>query len=160
MWQAQGMPLSVPWLDLSPITVLYEFDGPRIFTCRDRTRGLFLAYQCGEDNGVMRYLVVPFSDEWERKLTTGQENLHDALMRPRAWLFDLDYTWTVIAGWQIEVENLPENCVPAPGVMLWPHLRSRITPVAARACASETEIPTFYLGNRPPTPLVLLPGAA
>lgn len=145
MWQVTGAQTSGSWLDLEPITVLYDFDGPRIFTCKDDRGKLFLAYQCGEANRIMRFLVVPFSEESEQRLTTGQDSLHDVLMRPQAWVFDLDFQWNVIGTWRIEVENLPTDCVPRPGVMLWSHLQSRVKEVAVRACATETKIPSLRL---------------
>jgi hypothetical protein len=139
MWQVTGTQTSASWLALEPFTVLYDFDGPRIFTCKDSSGNLFLAYQCGEDNQTMRFLVVPFSEESERKLTSGEDSLHDVLMRPHAWLFDLDFQWQIIGAWQVRVENLPTDCVPSPGVMLWSHLPSRIKAAALRACATETK---------------------
>lgn len=54
-WLVNGKPESNTWLDLEPVRVLYEFDGPRIFTCRDSAGNLFLAYQCGEEDQVMRF---------------------------------------------------------------------------------------------------------
>ena len=60
MWHVNGKPISGAWLNLEPVRVLYDFDGPRIFTCKDVNGTLFLAYQCGEDRETMRFLIVPF----------------------------------------------------------------------------------------------------
>ncbi|SRR5216683_1432542 len=158
MWQVTGTQTSGSWLNMEPITVLYDFDGPRIFTCKDDRGKLFLAYQCGEGNQIMRFLVVPFSEESEGKLTSGEDSLHDVLMRPHAWVFDLDFQRQVIGTWQVTVENLPTDCVPSPGVMLWSHLPSPVKGPAVRACATETKIPPVLLGQ-PSGPSVLM-GAA
>ena len=148
MWQVNGIPTSGSWLRLEPVTVLYDFDGPRIFTCKDNRGRLFLAYQCGEDHQTMRFLVVPFSEDSEQKLTAGEDSLHDVLMRPlRAWVFDLNFQWNTIGAWRVEVENLPSDCVPSPGVMLWSHLPSRIKGAAMRACSTETTIPSVLLSQ-------------
>ena len=120
MWQVRGKQLSGTWLDLEPVPVLYDFDGPRIFVCKD-TMGVnyFLAYQCGEEASTrtMRFLVVPCSENLERQLTAGEINLHDALMRPRAWIFDLDFQWILKDSWEVQVEDVPATSFE-PGVKL------------------------------------------
>jgi hypothetical protein len=123
MWQFDGHSVNPAWLDLDPVRVLYEFDGPRIFTCKDVDGSLFLAYQCGEERDLMRFLVVPFSSGRERELTEGQINLRDALANPTAWIFDLNFQWQTLRAWQVDVNSLPSNVLPKPGVMLWRHLR-------------------------------------
>lgn len=161
MWQVKGKQVVEKWLNVEPVRVLYDFDGPRIFVCKD-VPGIndYLAYQCGEEPGKMRFLVVPFSEHSERKLTNGELNLHDALMRPRAWIFDLDYQWNVTGSWEIQVENLPPRCVPQPGVMLWSHLPPRIKEASAIFCATETIIPLVVFGDNPTMPYFSPTGAA
>jgi hypothetical protein len=47
MWRVKGTPLPPHnWPDPWPVNVLYDFDGPRIFTCKDRAGSLYLAYRC------------------------------------------------------------------------------------------------------------------
>jgi hypothetical protein len=159
MWQAIGTPVDGQWLNLEPTRVLYEFDGPRIFICNDLSGvSEFLAFQCGEEQGRMRFLVVPSSEVLEHKLTSGEMNLHDALMRPKAWLFDLDFGWNLIGAWSVQVENLPQQCMPQPGVMLWSHLTPRAKKMAARFSATETNLAPVYLGT--PSCGVVAKGAA
>jgi hypothetical protein len=126
VWQVKGQSVPADWLCLEPVAVLYDFDGPTIFTCKDVDGKLYLAYQCSEAPGRMRFLVVPFSEESVRRLSIGDLNLHDALMRPRACLIDLDYQGDVLAAWETLPENLPPKAIPAPGVMLWSHLTPKI----------------------------------
>jgi hypothetical protein len=140
MWPVQGKPISGAWLDMEPVRVLYEFDGPRIFTCKDAVGNRYLAYQCGEAKGVLRFLVVPCSDDLERALTAGAINLRDALARPRAWLFDLSYQWQIRSAWQTDVDSLPPFLLPRPGVMLWRHLTPVINPLAPRPATSQHQI--------------------
>jgi hypothetical protein len=88
---------------------------------------------------MMRFLVVPFSEASVTRLTTGDMSLHDALMRPRAWLFDIDYQGHLYAAHETVVENLPVTTIPAPGVMLWSHLKPTVVTNQPRsASASET----------------------
>jgi len=131
MWQVNGKQSEGSWIDLAcPATVLYEFDGPKIFTCKDVAGSLFLAYQCGEDDTTMRFLVVPFSADLEERLTAGEMNLRDALMQSSAWILDVNFEWKTTGLWQVEVASLPPKTIPKTGVMLWPHLRSRTTTTA------------------------------
>jgi len=147
MWRVTGTQINGSWLNVEPLRMLYEFDGPKIFVCSD-VPGVneYLAFQCGQGQGVMRFLVVPFSEDLEYKLTTGGINLHDTLMRPRAWVFDLDYAWNTVGAWDVQVENLPRNCLPKPGVMLWSHLTPRVKEIGKRSCATETILSPVYLG--------------
>lgn len=140
MWQVTGTRISNRWLDLSsPAAVLYEFDGPRIFTCKDTSGQMFLAYLCGEEDQLMRFLVVPFSDDLERRLKEGEISLHDALWNSQEWVFDVDYNWQTTAVWKIDVESLPPKTIPMPGVMLYPALKQRYQPIPANGSAKATE---------------------
>jgi hypothetical protein len=139
MWPVNGTRVSPHWLGLEPIPVLYEFDGPRIFICQDDASNPYLAYQCDEDEEARRFLVVPSNEGLERRLTRGEINVRDAFWRPRAWFFDLGNDWQPLRAWEVDVENLPPEMLPQPGVMLWPHLTPVINGPAMRACAGETE---------------------
>jgi hypothetical protein len=122
MWQVNGTEVPASWLSFEPTRVLYEFDGPKIFTCRDATGQLYLAYQCDEDREALRFLVVPFSEDLERRLTAGAIDVRDALSRPQAWLFDLGNDGSPLRCWQVDVEGLPPDVLPKPGVLLWADL--------------------------------------
>jgi len=122
MWQPKGKHVSCSWLDLKPVRVLYEFDGPRIFVCVDGDSQAYLAYQCGESERQLRFLVVPLSEHDEHRLTTGEVAVRDVLFAERAWLFDIDIDWTLLQTWEIDPAVMPEDSVPLPGILLWPHL--------------------------------------
>jgi hypothetical protein len=126
MWKVAGTPVATDWLDLEPVRILYAFDGPRIFTCKDNAGNLFLAYQCDEDGEALRFLVVPFSEDLERKLTGGEIDVRDALSGPSVWLFDLGNRWQVLRSWKVETRDLPGDTLPAHGVMLWAHVPPRL----------------------------------
>src|SRR5262245_28550919 len=100
MWAVDGTPTAADWLDFEPVKVLYDFDGPKIFTCKARSRDLFLAFQCDEEGEVTRFLVVPFSEDLERRLTEGKMNVRDALTRLPSWVFDLGGDWKPLRCWK------------------------------------------------------------
>lgn|SRR5262245_5802872 len=146
MWNVKGRPVPLDWLSLEPVTVLYEFDGPRIFTCADDPGNRYLAYQCGEENRIMRFLVVPFGDDHLRRLTEGEDNLHDALTKPRAWVFDIGFDWSRKAAWEVQIEDIPRDSIPRPGVMLWPHLKPRIKATVPVVCSTRDELSYAEVG--------------
>ena len=122
MWTVDGSPVPPSWLALEPERVLYEFDGPKIFTCRGQMGELFLAYLCSEDQSAMRYLVVPFTDNLLRGLTAGDLPLQTALTQNRSWLFDVGNDWRPLRCWQIDGSRVPPGVLPKPGVLLWADL--------------------------------------
>ena len=122
LWQVKGTPKNPDWLDLEPIEVLYDFDGPRIFICKDGPGNTYLAYLCGDDRNTVRYLVVPCSDSLKERLISGKINLRDALSQGKAWVFDLDNDWKPRSASRVNVDDLPEDALPEPGVMLYAHL--------------------------------------
>lgn len=119
-WNVPGEAVSANWLDLTPKMMLYEYDGPRTFTCEDRAENLYLAHWCDEDQESIRFLVVAFSSALLHSLISGKIDVREALSRPRAWIVDLDHDWTPIRAWRVDVDDLPPGILPAPGVMLWP----------------------------------------
>ena len=123
MWQVTGRMTAFDWIDLTPVNVLYEFDGPRIFTCRDNAGELLLAYQCGGDGPLSRFVLVPFTPELERRLVDGEITVREALDQPRTWLIDLNADWEISSAWQVRMEDIPSSCLPRPGAMLLPSLQ-------------------------------------
>jgi Ca-activated chloride channel family protein len=122
MWQPEGDKLPTPDRlgNLAPITVLSDIEGPAIFTCKDPNDDLLLAYRCGEEAGVRRFIVVPFSDEWVSQLQAGTLGLREALAQPRTWLVDVDAAKKPVAAWRTSLSKVPESALPPPGTMLLP----------------------------------------
>jgi hypothetical protein len=128
MWPITGSPVPNTWFNLEPVTVLYDFDGPRIFTCHDSVRNLYLAYQCGEDDRATRFLVVPFNEFRQAQLTKGMISLRDALLCPRAWVVDVLFDGTMEQLLEINTTDIPADVLPRAGVMLYASLPSLINP--------------------------------
>jgi hypothetical protein len=112
-------------LDISSFTpekVLYEFDGPLIFTVRDADGSLLLAYQCGEDEDRNHYFVVPFDDERLADLTEGRMPVLEALSQPWAW-HAMGQIGELAECNECSLRSLPEGTsLPHHSVMLWPSL--------------------------------------
>jgi hypothetical protein len=123
MWDVQGQQLAIPdWLDLEPVRVLYEYDGPRIFTCKGAAGNLLLAYLCSEDRTRRRFLLVPFDTGLEQQLPSGRIDLRSALTRSPTWIVDVGNDWRPLTMWAVVVNDVPADVLPRPGVMLWANL--------------------------------------
>lgn len=122
-WQSPGREIEERLTDLQPLRVLYELDGPQIFICQDVHGDLLLAYQCDEKPTLARFLLVPFDDELERQLTSGQITIREALKQPRAWLVDVLNDWTISATRRVSLDDIPSDNLPRHDAMLWPELQ-------------------------------------
>ena len=145
MWSVTGTPAPIDWLDFTPVRVLYEFDGPKIFTCKDLTGQPFLAFQCSANREAVRFLVVPFGDGLESRLTTGDINLRDALIRPQMWIFDLDNSWKPVHSWRVRANDFPSRLLPRDGVMLWSHLQPHMYRERRRSATGDTRVKLSFL---------------
>lgn len=121
MWDVKGTPLSVKFENWVPDRVLYDFDGPRIFTVRHEL-GDFLAYACDEDDQITRYLLVPTNDDTVVALEKGTHTMREALTQPWLWVMDIGFDDVPRQVWRSTLEAIPETRLPKPWAMLWPHL--------------------------------------
>ena len=101
-----------------PDEVLYEFDGPRIFTVYDSEGELNLAYRSDEDAAMCRYVVVPTTTKILQSLRRGEISVHDALNQPRCWLCDLTHQGEFVACQRVDFESIPKDSLPAIGTRL------------------------------------------
>lgn len=101
--------------------ILYEFDGPRIFTARS-DMGELLFYLADEKDGVCRYIVAPTNASIIDLLKSGVRSVRDALNQPWVWFLDTKYDGNPVAAWKGTLADAPADALPLPGVMLWPHL--------------------------------------
>ncbi len=121
MWDVKGTPLSVKFENWVPDRVLYDFDGPRIFTVRHEL-GDFLAYACDEDDEITRYLLAPTSGDMITALEKGARTMREALAQPWLWVVDVGFDDVPRQIWRSTLEAIPESHLPKPWAMLWPHL--------------------------------------
>ena len=123
MWNIAGKPTPIERFGpFEPVEVLYEFDGPRIFTLRDADDELNLVYWSDEDDTTSRYVVVPTTARIVAALKTGSISVFDALNQPRCWLCDTNHQGELTDCQRIEFEEIPRDSLPAIGTMLLPTL--------------------------------------
>jgi hypothetical protein len=129
MWKVTGKPIDAGlFKPFEPVEVLYEFEGPRTFTHKDRAGQLCMAHWCDADRDLNRFIIVPFTSKLVHKLKTGAITLCDALDQPRVWLLDLAHSGEVREAWSVELSDLPPEVLPKTGTMLWPSLEPRLVP--------------------------------
>jgi hypothetical protein len=109
-----------------PVEVLYDFDGPRTFTHRDRDGELCLAHWCDGDAEGTRFVVAAVTEEQVQKLKKGELTLREALDQPRVWVVDLAPSGEPRHAWVLRrLLDLPPDVLPRPGTMLLPSLEKR-----------------------------------
>ena len=110
MWSIPGKPVSpARFQPFEPVDVLYEFDGPRIFTLWDSEGELNLAYWSDEDDAICRYVIVPTTDKIVAALRQGGISVFDALNQPRCWLCDLTHFGEIAVCQRVEFEAFRED---------------------------------------------------
>ncbi len=83
MWNITGKTVEIDrFQPVEPVEVLYEFDGPRIFTIKDSEAELNLAYWSDEDENGCRFVVVPTTLRILESLKKGQVSVFDAFNQP------------------------------------------------------------------------------
>jgi hypothetical protein len=108
---------------LEPYEVLYDFDGPRIFTAFGVAGDQFLVYLCDEDEAHLRYVVVPAGPDLITALRTGIVSVRDALSQSWSWLVDQTHDGKIERARKIDFRMMPENVIPRRSALLWPSLR-------------------------------------
>lgn len=123
MWFDSGTEIKTRWTALHPRRVLYDFDGPRIFTCLDEHDETWFAYQCEEQAEFCAFLLVPFSNDLEDRLTCGNITILEALRQPRLWVALTDHGFSISRLFKSKLDNIPHERLPRPEAMLWSHLQ-------------------------------------
>ena len=121
MWTVDTQPSDWPGvLDLTPVHVLDEYDGPRLFTVRSSDGYEFLAYQCAEDRERDRFLLTPARADLISDIEANRIALREALTAGWLWMTDRFRNGGVTPAMRVSVESLPANALPKPGVRLYP----------------------------------------
>ena len=128
MWTIPGKRTDPSFLrPFDPVEILYEFDGPRIFTTLDVDGERNLVYWSDEDESVCRYVVAPTTQRILDSLQSGIISVHDALNQPRCWLCDVTSDGEIVGCQLVDFEAIPNDALPALGTMLWPSLEPLLT---------------------------------
>lgn len=114
---------------LTPSEVLYEFEGPCIFTARAAHGAAVLAYLSEdlEDEQRLRYIVATTSEATVDELKHGVISVREALDRGSLWVVDFDYGYRPVRAFSVRSEQLPEDSMPLRGTMLWSSLEPALT---------------------------------
>lgn len=122
-WEVQGQPYPAEFFgSFEPVEILYDFDGPRIFTALGRNGDPLLVYQCDEDEGVSRFVVVPCNAALLEAIQMGRSSIRDALSQPWSWIVDQSHGQGVEHAWRVDLESIPVGVLPAGSVMLLPSM--------------------------------------
>jgi hypothetical protein len=100
---------------LTPVEVLYEFEGPCIFTAAMPSGSLALAYLSEdlETERLLRFIVAETTQAEVEALKAGTLPVAQALGRRPAWIVDLDYDRLPSRAFTIEEGQLPEDAAGA-----------------------------------------------
>ncbi|UVL17606.1 hypothetical protein LOY42_17035 [Pseudomonas sp. B21-023] len=124
LWPVTSNPISPqPFETLHIAEVLYEFDGPKIFTTLGSDSLLRFWYESEEDREekLIRYLVTPTSPSLIQQLKTGHKTVHDLLKQSWLWVVDMHYDMSPAMAWSLEsLDDVPLQFKPEPHATLCP----------------------------------------
>lgn len=107
MWNITGKPANFSrFQPFEPAEVLYEFDGPRIFTLIDNDDELNLVYWSDENDQICRYVVVPTTEKILTALKKRSISVFEALNQPRCWLCDSNQLGELTDCQRVEFEDI------------------------------------------------------
>lgn len=110
---------------LEPEHVLYELDGPKIFTLRVQGK-LHLVYESCVDveSKTVRFLVAPTSSLLLDDLTSGTRSVLEVLDQPWVWVVDQGFQGDSLSCHVLDngLASVPIGFKPERDIMLWPHL--------------------------------------
>lgn len=140
-WELNATPVDVADIgNLAPSEVLYDFDGPRIFSAQSPL-GDLLCFLVDDDGAELRFIAAPTNPDILAKLKDGIRSVRDALDQPWVWFVDLGYDGQPRAAWRGTLTDAPADALPGKGVMLWPHLEPIFAVRAIGDGLSEGQVP-------------------
>ena len=105
--------ISLRGFKITPDEVLYQYDGPLLFTAR---LGLVpsLCYKLEELGQSDLYLMSQWRDEAIKALREGKLSVRGALTSDAYWVVEADRAGCVLRHWPVLPENLPVDFLPPP----------------------------------------------
>ena len=97
--------------NLIPDRVLLEYNGPYLFTFISQDKKQLLAYLCDEENGTLRYIVVPSSDAKVERMISGVLSISEMLDQAWGWIVDVNGD-QVQRVYQVELDEIPSEYKP------------------------------------------------
>lgn len=146
MWKIQGKPTDpATFRPFTARDVLYEFDGPRIFTLTDSDGELNLAYWSDADESQDRFVIVPTAARIITLLRQGAMSVFDALNQPRCWICDIAFDGAVQQCWRVNFDDIPRDSLPGFRTMLLPALEPELIDLEGRVRELDKDQLTFEL---------------
>lgn len=144
MWEIAGQPAALERFKPFEVTeILYEFDGPRIFTLEDADGELCLAYWSDSDKRYSRYVVVPTALKIVKGLRSGRISVFDALDQSRCWLCDITHNGDLASCIRVNFDDVPRDALPVHSTMLLPSLE----PLLALRAVGDVIVPGRIPGS-------------
>lgn len=121
-WTPERKSEPSPWLSVEPSEVLYEYDGPRLFTTSEEP-WMYLWYLCDEASSAQRFIVAPTSDHVVSQLKAGVMTVREAISLPGTRVVEVHNAKDApLEHWRVSFDELPEQILPKRHVMLRPSL--------------------------------------
>jgi hypothetical protein len=121
MWEPVGEKMDAGSLgDLYPEEVLFAFEEPLTFTCRDRHGRLLIGHSLCSQGTVSRYLLASAEPDIVDGLKDGRLDVLTALRQPRCWIVDFGPGWETKGLWLITFDKIPKDHLPKAGAMINP----------------------------------------
>ena len=144
-WQINAPEFGIePFVGVQLDEILYEFDGPRIFTATSLF-GTLLYFLAEEDDEVSRFIVVPTNAQIVERLKSGILSVWDALNQPWIWVVDISFNGIPQKSWRCTLADVPADVLPKSGVMLWSHLEPVFALRAIGEGLSEGNVPASVI---------------
>lgn len=116
----------LPFREIVADEILYEYDGPRIFTVSS-DGGHFLFYLSGSRASGARYIVAPCNQNIVDELRVGAQTVLEALDRGVVWVVDAGWDGAIRDVWRTVLARIPGKSLPKAGTMLLPGLQPALT---------------------------------
>jgi len=115
-----GRVSAAPVERIAPLEVLYEFDGPRIFSLSSRDGNSLLACLCDQAEGGLTFLLAPSSVRSIERLKSGQIGVREAIDQARIWLVSCDRQWKILGAKSASFDEFPDAVLPRESALLFP----------------------------------------
>jgi hypothetical protein len=146
MWNISGETVAKERFEpFLPVEVLDDYDGPRIFTLKDKNGEWNLACWSDGEQGNSRYVVVPTTPKIVDSLRSGKMSVIDALKQPRCWVCDILSSGSVANCWRVDFSSIPRDALPSADSMLLPGLEPLLVDVEGRVRELDKDRLSFEL---------------
>ncbi|WP_139826442.1 hypothetical protein [Derxia lacustris] len=159
LWAVNGSECPSDSFDMSTLAeILYEFNGPQIFTVMSHGR-MQLWYASGDDfeSNLRRFLVVPTSNIIIDQLKSGIKSVYEALSQPWVWAVDVNENDKVCQSWALfSFDDVPQMARPHKNVLLWPDLEPLLSCRLIGNGLAEGRVPASVIARAVEQPISAL----